>query len=65
MKKLLKLVYNDFVGIVDLVFEDYRYCVVFIDDFLGIVFVYFLNMKSDIVVVIERFLVYLLFGKVG
>lgn len=50
---LLELVYIDLVGFIDLVFrEGFRYLIVFIDDYLGVVFVYFLKCKSDIIVVI-------------
>lgn len=60
---LLELIYIYFVGFVDLVFikKGFKYCLVFIDDIISVVFVKFLRNNSDILVVIKRFFVDLVF----
>lgn len=55
--KPLEMVHTDLAGPIDPVSKDgFKYCIAFIDDFSGEVFVYFIRNKNDTVQVTEKFL---------
>ena len=53
----LKLVHTDLAGPLDPVaIEGFRYAISFIDDYSGVIFIYFLKQKSDTLLAAEKFL---------
>lgn len=66
VKEFLEFVYCDLVGLISLVVKDgFRYVLFFVDDYIGVNLVYFFKYKSDIVEVMEKFLVdVVFFGKI-
>ena len=56
-KSILDLVHSDVAGPIDPVSRDgYKYTLLFIDDYSGIIFTYFLKNKSDVATATKRFL---------
>ena len=57
----MELIHCDLAGPMSVAFrENSKYCISFVDDYSGVVFVYFLKNKSDIVAATKNFFFFLL-----
>ena len=55
--KAFELVHTDLAGPIDPVAKDgFKYAIIFVDDYSGCTFMYFLKEKSDVVKATEKFL---------